>query len=163
MLRITQSLKHKHAAGAGLVEVLVALVVIGVGMLGIASLYVVTLQAKTTSQSRMQAVNLATDVAERIRANPATTAWAITQGTAATAPAVICIQTTAAVTAVQCTAQQMVAADLNDWTTLVTATLPGTVTRSIAVNGVNPTTYTITLGWSEPTSGNLSYTLEVQI
>ena len=52
------SVRHR-SRGVGIVEVLVALVVIGVGMLGVASLYVISLQAKTSAGARMQAVNLA--------------------------------------------------------------------------------------------------------
>lgn len=61
--------KRSAINGIGLIEVLVALVILAVGMLGIASLYVTTLQAKITAQSRMQAINLADDMADRIRAN----------------------------------------------------------------------------------------------
>ena len=57
------------AAGFTIVEVLVALVVLSVGMLGIAGLYVITLQSGGTAIYRTQAVNLASDMADRIRAN----------------------------------------------------------------------------------------------
>lgn len=56
--------------GFTLLEVLVAMVVMAVGMLGIAGMYVHSLQAGRTSQLRTQAVTLAADVADRIRANP---------------------------------------------------------------------------------------------
>ena len=159
-----RKLQHSYARGAGLVEVLVALVVIAVGMLGVASLYVTTLQAKTTSQSRMQAVNLATDIAERIRANrSAGSSYALASLTAAaTDPNKGCIETASA-TANECSEEDMAATDLYEWSTLVSNTLPGTVTGRITVSGASPATYTITLGWSEPTSSGLSYVLEMQI
>ncbi len=56
--------------GFTLLEVLVAMVVMAIGMLGIAGMYVHSLQAGRTSQLRTQAVTLAADVADRIRANP---------------------------------------------------------------------------------------------
>ena len=56
--------------GFSLVEVLIALVVMSVGMLGIAGLYVQSLQAGRTSMFRHHAVTIAGDVADRIRANP---------------------------------------------------------------------------------------------
>ena len=56
--------------GFTLVEVLVALVVLAVGMLGIAGLYVESLRAGRTSIFRTTAVYLAADMADRIRANP---------------------------------------------------------------------------------------------
>ena len=56
--------------GFSLVEVLIALVIMSVGMLGIAGLYVQSLQAGRTSMFRHQGVSLVGDVADRIRANP---------------------------------------------------------------------------------------------
>ena len=59
-----------HAvSGFTLIEVLVALVVMSVGMLGIAGLYVTSMQAGRTSLFHHHAVTLAGDIADRIRAN----------------------------------------------------------------------------------------------
>jgi type IV pilus assembly protein PilV len=55
--------------GFSLVEVLVALVVMAVGMLGIAGLYVESLRSTRTAVLRTSAVGLATDMANRIRSN----------------------------------------------------------------------------------------------
>ena len=52
-----------------MVEAMVALVVLAVGMLGIAGLYVTTLRSGGGAIYRFQAVNLASDLADRIRAN----------------------------------------------------------------------------------------------
>lgn len=57
--------------GLSLVEVLVALVVLQVGLLGIAGLLVEGLRASRMALLHTQAVHLAADMAERIRANPA--------------------------------------------------------------------------------------------
>ena len=148
-----------------MVEVLVALVVIGIGMLGIASLYVITLQAKTTSLSRFQAVTLATDIADRIRANRTA---ATSYDTSATTPANKgCADTTTAAT--PCSAADMAANDLWQWRNSISATLPGPKTGSGATTGTvsvvagTPATYTIVITWSEPTSASLSYTLTEQI
>ena len=61
--------RHRQK-GFSLVEVLIALVVLSVGMLGVAGLYVQSMQASRTSMLRHHAVILAGDVADRIRANP---------------------------------------------------------------------------------------------
>jgi type IV pilus assembly protein PilV len=61
-------MRHK-ARGITMVESLVALVVLSVGMLGIAGLYISSLKAGRSALVRTQAVNLATDIADRIRAN----------------------------------------------------------------------------------------------
>lgn len=55
--------------GFSLVEVLVALIVLSVGMLGIAALYVESLRSGRTALLRSQAVILGADIADRIRAN----------------------------------------------------------------------------------------------
>src|SRR5256884_5493529 len=55
--------------GFTLIEMLVALVVLAVGMLGVASLFGISLHSGSSAITRMQAVNLAADIADRIRAN----------------------------------------------------------------------------------------------
>ena len=60
----------RKSKGFSLVEVLIALVIMSVGMLGIAGLYVHSMQAGRTSLFRHHAVTLAGDIADRIRANP---------------------------------------------------------------------------------------------
>jgi type IV pilus assembly protein PilV len=154
--------------GVGMVEVLVALVVLSIGMLGTASLYVAALQAKTTALSRMQAVNLASDLADRIRANrKAGNGYALTTAqTWSSAPAPNCVEGAAA--AVACTAAQMANMDLYLWSNSVTETLPGSAERSVAVTAPTATTagiYVITLNWTEASSGTavLTHVLRVVI
>ena len=53
-----------NTKGFSFVEVLIALIIMSVGMLGIAGLYVHSLQAGRTSMLRHQAVTLAGDIAE---------------------------------------------------------------------------------------------------
>jgi type IV pilus assembly protein PilV len=60
---------HARMAGVSIVEALVALVIISVGMLGIAGLYLSSMQAGRSANLRMQAVNLATDMGDHVRAN----------------------------------------------------------------------------------------------
>src|SRR5438045_6342747 len=55
--------------GFTMIEMLVALVVLAVGMLGVAILFGISLHSGSSAISRMQAVNLAADLADRIRAN----------------------------------------------------------------------------------------------
>ncbi|WP_171194820.1 type IV pilus modification protein PilV [Acinetobacter sp. A47] len=55
--------------GIGLVEILVALLVLAIGVLGFVTLQYRSLEASAESTSRVQAVTLARDLAERIRVN----------------------------------------------------------------------------------------------
>lgn len=68
---VTASVAHlRLQAGLGLIEVLVALLILAIGVLGIASTQIVSLKVNTQSQARSQAVLLAEDLFDRIRANP---------------------------------------------------------------------------------------------
>ena len=63
------SAAHISQRGFTLVEAMVSLVVLSVGMIGIAALFATGLSAGRTAQFRTQAVNLIADLADRIRAN----------------------------------------------------------------------------------------------
>ena len=62
---------HPRAAqpGFSLVEALVALLVLSIGLLGIAGLFVESVRNSRTALLRTQAINLVGDMADRIRAN----------------------------------------------------------------------------------------------
>lgn len=55
--------------GMGLVEVLVALVILAIAVLGYSILQVRALEASIEATKRIQGINLARDLAEKIRAN----------------------------------------------------------------------------------------------
>lgn len=144
-----------------MVEVLVALIVLGVGMLGIASLYVTTLRANSSAQSRTQAVNLASDIADRIRANRTAV---VAYRSASTVGVNNNCTDTSAVAATNCTPAQMAAHDLFQWKQDIQRALPGNPNGEVTVdNSTTPAIYTITINWAEPNSGALSYRLVMQI
>lgn len=55
--------------GVGLMEVLVALLILAIGVLGFVALQYRAIEASTEGENRIQAINLARDVAEKIRSN----------------------------------------------------------------------------------------------
>jgi type IV pilus assembly protein PilV len=59
----------QYQKGVGLVEVLVALLLLAVGVLGFTLLQVSALNSSIEASKRIQAMSLAKDIAERIRAN----------------------------------------------------------------------------------------------
>ena len=137
---------HRLAAGITMVESLVALVVISVGMLGIAGLYVASLQASRAANLRVQAVNLAAEMGDRIRANR--TARASYNLAAGALPAV------QDCTAAACTPAQLAQHDQNEWVTAMRLALPGALTRGGAILYVDnaaplPDRYEITISWRE--------------
>ncbi|QOW43160.1 MULTISPECIES: type IV pilus modification protein PilV [Acinetobacter] len=62
-------MNYKSQQGVGLLEVLVALVILAIGALGYVMLQVRALEATAESSQRIQAINIARDLAEHIRAN----------------------------------------------------------------------------------------------
>lgn len=149
--------------GVSLVESLVALLVLSIGMLGIAALYVSSLRASGSALFRTQAVNFAADMADRIRANPAAAAaYAGAEGDNG------CV--TGAAVGADCSPAQLAADDLFRWRAAIATVMPddgnaATPQGTVGVAGATaPRTYTIQVTWSEPTEpAPLVYTLIMQI
>lgn len=140
--------------GFTLVEAMVALTVVSIGMLGIASLYTRALGAARTTQYRSQVTNLLSDMADRIRGNRL-------GGPDYTGPAAdhACDLNGGGA----CTPAQMAAHDLFTWGAQVESLLPaGTweVTRNTATL---PSTYTITVSWEEVGQGTLQAHTTIQV
>ena len=144
--------RHK---GFTLVEVLVALVVMSVGMLGIAALYLEGLRAGRTALYRTTAVNLAADMADRIRANRnAGLAYAGTGPGTESA----CVNGP-----VDCTAEQLADDDWFSWSNQLDAQLPKGAGGEVGITGAAPATYTITVAWPEIGQEEpATYTLSLQ-
>lgn len=62
---------NMHQRGVGLMEVLVALLVLAIGVLGFIVLQYRAVEATSESSYRVQAINIARDIAERVRVNRA--------------------------------------------------------------------------------------------
>lgn len=152
----------RRQRGISIVEALVALVVISVGMLGIAGLYLSSLQASRSAKLRAAAVELTGSLADRIRANrDAATAY----NTAAYggAPATQSCDTA------RCTAAALAQDDLARWLTDLRAGLPGgaAVTGTVVVTDrARPLSdnYLITVTWKESDADiNYNYVLSLNI
>ncbi len=146
-------------AGFTLVEVLVALVVMAVGMLGIAGLYIESLRSGQMSISYTNAVTLGASMADRIRANPTAVAsyngFAAGAATAGT-PANNCVNGVA-----DCNAAQLAIDDWFWWYEDVKDQLPEGRSASVQVAAGAPVNvYTIVLQWPERgIAAPVSYTL----
>ena len=143
---------NRRFRGFTLIEVLVALIIMSVGMLGIAGMYVRSMQAGRTSMLHHNAVTLAGDVADRIRANPR----------AAAAYAGAGANNNCVGGGLDCAPEEMAANDIFFWDLQAADTLPnGTVTITFN-NGVAPPTYQIEIAWDEP-GENLDYTITIPV
>ncbi len=149
--------KKFNAKGFTLIEVLVALVVLSVGLMGIAALYAQSMGAGRTAHYRTQAVTLAADIADRIRVNRlAGNAYAGAAGDNN-------CDADGGVLPNDCTPGQLAAHDLLRWQANVAQVLPGGV-GAVAFNPITiPATYTITVTWTEVNVGALTYTLAIQV
>jgi type IV pilus assembly protein PilV len=145
--------KYRLSRGFSLVEVLIALVIMSVGMLGIASLYVQSMQAGRTSMFRHNAVILVGDVADRIRANPtAGAAYAAAGG----------VDNGCVAMGVNCSAPQMASHDIFLWAQQAQDTLPAGNVTVVFDGAVTPPTYDISANWTEAGEA-LSYNVLIPI
>ena len=153
--------QHKKIAssqyGFSLIEALVAFLILSVGMLGIASLQLISLKAGHTASLRTVAVIKTEEMFERIRNNPVI----LDPGVAGSYESIVgdlgndngCNDYTGSI--VTCTRAELARDDIFNWKANLVASLPNTgVTASIAVVdkvvGTLPTaTVTITVNWQE--------------
>lgn len=131
--------------GFSLIEVMVALFVLSLGLLGMAGLQLGGMQSTKSAYSRTQATMIAYDIIDRMRTN--TAGRSNYQAIACTAPPTkpSCIGTSTG-----CNAGSLADDDINEWCTSHVNSLPGgtgTVTYASSV-------YTIAVGWVEASDAN---------
>ncbi len=133
--------QRRTAGGFSLLEVLIALVVLSIGLLGIAALQGVGLRSSHGAYLTSQATLLAYDMADRIRANP---------GQRATYDAHDHDVATAGCDTLPAT--PLAVADLAEWACAVQELLPAGRTTLASVNSLltpGAVTYTITIEWRD--------------
>ena len=139
--------------GFSLIEALVALVVLSVGMIGIAAMYGQGLAATRSAQFRTQAVNLAADMADRIRVNRlGGAAYAGGGADNGCGPA-----------GAGCTPAEMAADDLFSWDRQVAQLLPNGQTEVLYDGGTTPPTYTLRVSWDEVGEGVVEHEVVLQV
>lgn len=141
---------NSRIVGFTLLEVLATLLLLSVGLLGIATLYLESLRVSRLALHRTQAVTLAADLADRIRANrdPAS-AYACGDPCQPDAGG-----------------NALAVADLASWLENVAAQLPdgtGEITFTAATNDA-PARYTVAVRWSAGGTSNLhSFELQLEV
>lgn len=151
-----QPLPHRRSAGYSLLEVLVAALVLSIGLLGTAGIFVATLKDTRAGLNRSKAIALAWDMAERIRANrTAGSAYKATVTDAGT-PA-DCAATHSLAAPATCTPEELAAHDIWEWKQKISDVeqgLPqgaGSITRETTTA---PPRYTIQVSWIESHDSN---------
>jgi type IV pilus assembly protein PilV len=158
-MRVSTCTAPRPARGFTLIEVLVSIVIIGVGLLGIAKMQALAFSSTGVASMRSLAALEASSLAASMHADRAY--WA--SGVAAPAPgftitgtvisdAVLALTVPACTIATVggCTPTQLAAYDVNQWAGAANGLLPNPVTTIQCTNVVgSPVLCTITLTWSE--------------
>lgn len=128
---------ERDVQGFGLIEVLVSMLVLGIGILGMIGLQLNALHYNQTAAFRSHATFMAYDIADRMRANaPAALAGSYSIGLSDAAP----------------TGSSIASTDLREWKLAMASQLP-VGNGSVSKNG---DIYSITVQWDESKSGGIS-------
>ncbi len=144
----------RSSSGFTMIEVLVALTVLSLGLLGLAALQLTSLQFNTNSYFRTQATVAAYDIIDRMRSNPtafAANAYHVPTTTAAdTAVSNYNACTTCNCDTAACSTADLALYDLGKWYALTDKLLPESKTDRPTITR-NPTTNeaTILIKWKE--------------
>lgn len=126
--RLNYARSRARRGGFSLIEVLVSILVLSFGMLGVASLLAASVSGSHQSTLRTQAIVLADDLADRMRANRTTAVSAAPNNYAGIAAAENRCRAVhyghRHVAPVTCTPQELAADDLFDWAAQIAAVLP---------------------------------------
>ncbi|MEZ5542040.1 MAG: type IV pilus modification protein PilV [Pseudomonadota bacterium] len=139
----------RRQSGFSLLEVLIAIIVLSIGLLGHSKIQALGVRAGTDAHLRTEATFLANDMIERMRSNRPSVASnyyaGINYGSidCTGAPAKICSEGTAGAAAV-CTSAEMADEDAFNWTCDVTASLPGGSVAVTSAAGV----FTVAVNWN---------------
>ncbi len=132
-------------AGFTLIEVLIAMLVLAVGLLGLAGMQAASLKNNQSAYNRSRATQLAYDLADRMRANVAGKATYT-----AVLPSSATAQTDCLTVSTTCTVADMAQNDLFEWNSAVNISLPSGI-GTISVSG---SIYTIRITWDDDQDEN---------
>ena len=140
--------RQRKQKGFTLLELLIALLVLSIGLLGLAALQTVGLRSSTMANMRTLATQRAYDMSDRMRANPVgVDAQAYVQAATDVVPTGF-----TDCTANTCTTTQLAAFDLATWLGDVVRLTGGKGRITRDATGT-PVTHTITVFWDENRSG----------
>ena len=156
--RCSRAAPRRATRGATLLEVLVAILVLSMGLLGVAGLQTASLRYVQGGWARAAVAAAMSNFAERVRTNPgsSTTAYLL-DTTQTTTP----VESTACNTS-DCSPDELAAMQLNNWRVALNASMPG---AAALVTGDRSTGYQATIIWLDRanTSKNASTGAETRV
>jgi type IV pilus assembly protein PilV len=156
-------------AGFSMVEALIAVLIVAIGMMGVAGLIVESLKNGHGALLRTQAVNLVSDMQERIRANPRG-GDAYDCARYSSGPVLHgCAPSGSQPASLNCTARELAEDDLAEWQRTVRRALPSIVPGSCAADvmyaagdAMQPARYRVSVSWQQRNE-SLSYQSELLV
>jgi type IV pilus assembly protein PilV len=131
--------------GDTLIEVLITVLILAVGILGVAAMQVTALQNLNSSYSTSIAETIAEDFSERIRANPVAALAGSYVHSADPDSTTDCVSN-------PCSTADLATYDMESWWTVMGAALPS-ATGQVARIGVT-NTFVVTVRWDDDRSGS---------
>jgi type IV pilus assembly protein PilV len=154
IIKFKLPMAHKPTAGFSMLEVLVALLVLSLGLLGLAALQTTAFKFNHESYQRTQAVIQAYDILDRIRANPIGRNAGLYN---TVSPPGYTVPSSQNCISVSCSAAQMVDYDISEWNS-ANASLLAEGAGAVATD-TSTSIRTITIQWRE---SDLTMTLVVE-
>lgn len=155
MRPIDNKIMHRTIQGMTLIEVMIALVILSVGLLGLAGLQIHGLRGTASSNSRVQATFIISDMAERMHANPVAVNTNLSYA-AVTLKANACVSAPTNCDTASCSSATLATFDKYDICESMAANLsPGAVLTiscdptALCVKSSVPSTHTLTLSWND--------------
>ena len=147
MNRSNTCISSPKTSGFTLIEVLIALFVLAIGLLGMATLMMASMQSSQGASQRSAATVAAYDLTERMRSNRDQAAVAASpyQGDPSAAVLPACFDS--ATKTSNCSAADTVALDLAQWSANLQNNLPG---AEAFVQQINNSTFCLVIFWDEP-------------
>lgn len=136
---------RRQQRGDTMIEILVTILVLAVGVLGVAAMQITTLKNLNSSHSASIASMLAEDFGERMRANSAAALDNDYNHSSAPTSETNCVANT-------CDAGDLAIYDMNSWWQSLNANLPSATGQVARAMGTD--TFVITVRWDEDRSGS---------
>lgn len=154
----------RRGKGFSIMETMIAMFVLGVGLLGVAGLQLSSLRSIQSAYMRTIATGQIFDMAERMRSN----GQGLLDGDYDAVSGIPGASSDCTGAGIDCTPAQLAAHDAYTWNTANVALLPDGTGQVTVVDGVDPKRFIVVLSWNEYTADKdtpmqrTSFSMEVQ-